>query len=237
MDFDLGVITKHPYLIGGIVLAVGGYIVYRVYESSAAAASPTDLSSEAEFQQLQSAQALTDAQDQSQIDLTNTQANAQIAVINADYSGQLQLAQQGQSVYDDYLATQYAVTANTNQTSQNIAQIQGDTAIGVTQIEGDVADSQIAAEAQNQANIVGLTAYLSTHPGSTGGVSYQATSGGETFSGSGANIYTEERGNIPQTIAALEGQATANYSATSTSTSSSTPISFNIPGLGSVTGI
>jgi hypothetical protein len=143
MEFDIGVIKRHPYLLGGIVLIVGGYIFYRIYKGSA---STSDLSSEAQFQALQSAQQLQNSQIQGQLDLQSGQANAQIAVIGASYQGQIDLAKQGQSVYDDYLATQLALAEGSNTTTIQVAQIQSNTAIGTTQIQADVLNQQTEAQ-------------------------------------------------------------------------------------------
>jgi hypothetical protein len=143
MEFDITVVKRHPYLIGGIVLVVGGYIFYRIYKGSAPS---SDLSSEAQFQALQSAQQLTNSQIQGQLDLQSGQTSAQIAVIGASYQGQIDLAKQGQNVYDDYLATQLALAEGQNATTIGVAQIQSNTTLGTTQIQADVINQQTAAE-------------------------------------------------------------------------------------------
>jgi len=144
MEFNFGVVKRHPYLIGGIVLVVGGYVFYRIYKGSSR--STSDLSSEAQFQALQSAQQFQNSQIQGQLDLQQGQASAQIAVIDASYQGQIDLAKQGQSVYDDYLATQLALAEGQNATTIGVAEIQSNTSLGVTQLQTDVLNERTRAE-------------------------------------------------------------------------------------------
>ena len=179
MEFDIGVFKKHPYLIGGIVLVVGGYIFYKIYKSSAAASS-TDLSSSNALLAAQSAQQLTQAQYQAQQDLQNSQTSGQIAVIGASYQGQVDLAKQGQSVYDDYLAAQLTLAQGTNDTTVAVANIQsnttlgvasieGATTLGVTQITADVYQAKINADVQNATAIDALAlSAIKTNRSSTG---------------------------------------------------------------------
>jgi hypothetical protein len=210
MEFNIGVIRRHPYLLGGIVLIVGGYIFYRIYKSSA---STTDLGSSNQLQALQSAQQLQNSQIQGQLDLQQGTAQAQIAVIGASYKGQIDLAKQGQSVYDDYLATQLALAEGSNSTTVKVAEIQSDTAIGTTQIQADVLNAQTEAQ---------LTAYQ-------GDLAFKTTIAGaaiasETKHGAGSTGWS-------QVIAALfKTGAPSPQSYTSGSTS----FGISIPGIGSV---
>jgi hypothetical protein len=155
MEFNLEVVKRRPYLIGGIVLVVGGYVFYRIYKGSA---SPSDLSSESQFQALQSAQQLQNSQIQGQLDLQQGQSTAQIAVIDASYAGQINLAKQGQSVYDDYLGAQLAMNDSNNATTIGVAQIQSNTSTDIAQMQADLYSEEIAVAQSKQTAINDLIA-------------------------------------------------------------------------------
>jgi len=223
-EFDIGVIKRHPYLLGGIVLIVGGYIFYRIYKSSA---SPSDLSSEAQFQQLQSAQQLQNSQIQGQLDLAQGQSNAQIAVINASYAGQLSLAEQGQKVYDDYLKTQTDLATISSTTTIDVAKIQADAYTDIAQMQAAVAAAQVDAQNQRTEYAFALGMAATSHEFTLTSTGIGGTT--RTLSGSFASAYDEARGKAADIVAAFLGSA--SYSG-STQQSTSKGFSVGIPGIG-----
>lgn len=160
-EFNFNFVREHPYWFGIPVVLIGGYIFYRVYTGGS---TSTELSSEAEFQQLQSAQQLQQGQYQAQLDLANANAGAQIAVIDASFRGQIDLAKQGQSVYDDYLDTQVVLADGSNKTTVDVANIQANAAVDITQLQTDVQQAYIAAEVQAHQDTINFGTAIITSP-------------------------------------------------------------------------
>jgi hypothetical protein len=141
-------IAKYKWWIVGALGLVAAYLLYKRYSTSAQ--STGDLSSETQFQQLQSAQQLANDQYQSQLDLVGAQAQAQTQVINATYSGQSALEQVGATSYDQYLQTQTQLNNQNNQTQVDLANIQAGTYEDVAGLQTSVYQSLV--DQQNQVN-------------------------------------------------------------------------------------
>jgi len=145
----MGLIRKYWYIAVALgVIAL--YYLYTVYKNSSLAASSTDLSSETQFQQLQTAQQLQQAQYQSQLDLVGAQAQAQTQVIAASAQGQVDLANVGANTYNNYLNTQVTLNQQNNQTAEDISSIQAGTYLNLAQTQADVYKSQIAVQQSAQ---------------------------------------------------------------------------------------
>lgn len=234
MKFDIGVITRHPFAVGGTILVVGGFVFYKIYKGRSAPAASSDLSSEAQFQQLQAAQSIAAGQQQAQVDLAAAQSQAQIAAINATYEGQAKVAEVGAAQYGSYLDAQKYIADSTNQAALQGEAIKAGTQIGIANIQASVLDQQAAIEQArvNAAELLGLTATAAP------GTSLSLTSTGPTgtqqigFDITGKGAYEQARGTAAQIAAAILGNSAYQYS----QSKYPIPTGFNvsIPGVGSV---
>lgn len=205
MTLDLSLVKKHP-VAAGVIVFVGGIIVYLLFKhGSAAPAASGDMSGAAG--QLAAVSAAQDA--------TNAQYNAQIQV--ASIGGQVATAQtnaQLAAVQAETLAAQNIVTTQT-QGATNIAKITADSTTQQTQINADakVQVAQTVINGQLAAVQTQIAAQSAAQQRSFDIANKVITSAGTDKSRSStgwAQIIAALQGQGPQAIAANQPSNVAN---------------------------
>jgi hypothetical protein len=156
-------VGKYKWWIVGAIGAVGAYYIYESYVTSQASGT-SDLSSESQYEQSQTAEQLVNDQYQSQLDLTQANAAAQSQVIGATYAGQESLATIGANSYGDYLNTQVALNQSNNDTTLGVANIQSGTYEDIAGMQASLEQSQINDQQANIQYVLNATC----GPGTTG---------------------------------------------------------------------
>jgi hypothetical protein len=172
---------RYKWWILGAVGLVIGWLLYRKYAT--AAQNPSDLSAELQFQQLQSAQQLTNDQYQSQLDLTAANAKAQVSVIDASYAGQAQLENIGATSYKTYLDTQLQLNTQNNTTSEDLSKIQANTYTDIASLQADLYKSQLRDSYDFRSQ---LLAYIDKHSVNTAGALASSSAAAILLGASGA---------------------------------------------------
>lgn len=155
MKFDIEVIKKHPYLVGGSILIIGGIVFYLIVRKSGSSAAPaSDGSAESvQLLQAQTAQQVSAQQYGAQLQMATIagqvqayQVQGQVAIANAKYmteaaiqskhdDTQVALATIGAAQYGDYLDTQKIIELGQQQTDLAIAQSRDTAAVDITGIQ------------------------------------------------------------------------------------------------------
>ena len=153
MEFNFELAKKHPYAVGGTLLAVFAiaYLYVRSKKSTASASTTSDLSyGSSQLQSLTSAAQLANAQANAQQSIAEVQGN----VMNQQTSAQLQsdltkTAAELQLGLAQTTATQ-AIAASQAGAAVQIQQLQSDAQVAVTQIEGNTYDFLASKSAATQ---------------------------------------------------------------------------------------
>lgn len=147
MEFNFEIIKKHPYAVGGTLLAV--FVIAYLYvrsKSTASTAATSDLSQgSSQLQSLTSAAQLANAQSNAQQTIAEVQGN----VMNTQTAAQLQsdLAKTAAELQLGTLQTQASVatTLGGQQTAVELQQITSAADVQKTQIQGDAYTAMNAA--------------------------------------------------------------------------------------------
>lgn len=150
MDFNFAIVKKHPLVIGGSILVLGGIVFYLIVRRSSSA-SGTDLSS-------------------SSADFLATMAasQAQAAGYNAALQNSQIQAQVASLAIEKQAETQQAAIAAQQQTTLGVAQTQSETITTLASTQAEIEAAKTAAYAQIEKDFIPLIE--KKYPGSSTGV-------------------------------------------------------------------